>query len=167
MALRLRIGRLAVLRLQISQIIHDFGAGPVLRADELAPDFALAVDDVGFGRACGAKGEVALLRLIVDGEEVDVVVGEELVVGVDVVIEVHAENDDLRHLFLEIGERGQFLKAWGAPGSPEIEDDYFAVVVGEADGSGAVNNGEVWGRRGYLSGMRAAIAAGGENQGKR
>ena len=124
----------------------------------------MAVDDVGLGGPSGAKGEVALLRLVADGEEVDVVVSQELTIRVDVVVEIDAEDDDLRHLLLEICQRGQFFKTRSAPGGPEIEDDDFAAIVGEMDGSGAVDDGEVWGGRGHLRGMRAAITAGTENQ---
>lgn len=119
---------------EVFQIIHDFGTGPVLWADEFAADFALAVDDVGFRGTGRAEGQIALLQLVVDGEEVDVIVGEELVIGGRIIIEVHTENDDLRHLLLESVERGQLFKTRRAPGCPKIEDHGFATVIAEVDG---------------------------------
>ena len=88
---------------------------PVLGADEFAAYFTLTVDDVGFRRAGGAKGQITLLRFIVDGEQIDVVVDEKLVVGIDVVVEIYGKDNDLRHLFLQGNERGQLFKAWSAP----------------------------------------------------
>jgi len=120
--------------LQIFQVVHDFWVGPVLRADEFAADSALTVDDVGLGRAGGAEGEVTLLRFVVDCEQIDVIVDKVLAIRRDVVIEIDAKNDDLRHLFLQLDQRGKLLKAWSAPGCPEAEDNHFAVVVAEADG---------------------------------
>jgi len=145
--------------LKILEIVHDFGVGPVLRADELAADFALGVDDVGLGRAGGAEGEVAPLRFVVDGEQVDVVVDQELAIRRGIVVEIDAENDDLRHLLLQFDERGEFFKTGGAPGGPEIEDHDFAAVIAEADCSCAIDDGEVWRLCGDLRGVRAAVAS--------
>ena len=154
-------------KLEIFQVVHDFGVGPVLRTDELAADFASAVDDVGFRRSRGPECEVALLRFVVDGEKVDVVIDEELAVGIGIIIEIDAENDDLRHLFLQIDERGKLLKAGRAPGGPEIEDHNFAAIIGEADGFCAIDDGEVRRLFGELLGVGAAVASGWQNQDRR
>ncbi len=133
---------------EVFDVVQDLGIGPVLRADELAADFTLPVDDVGLGRTGGAEGQVALLRFIMDGEQVDMIVAEELVIGVDVVVEIDGKHNDLRQLLLEGDQRGQFFKAGSAPGGPEIEDQGFAAVIAEVDCLCAVDDGEVGSRFG-------------------
>ena len=40
--------------LEVAEVVEDLGAGPVLGADELAAEDALAIDDVGLGDLGGA-----------------------------------------------------------------------------------------------------------------
>jgi hypothetical protein len=146
--------------LEIFEIVHDLGAGPVLWADELAADFSLTIDDVGFRRTGGAEGQIALLGFVVNGEQIDVIVDEVLAVSVDIVIEIDTENDELRHLLLEIDERGELFEAGSAPGSPEVENYYFAAVIVETDRLCAISDREVWSLFGYLCGVGTAVASG-------
>ncbi len=61
----------------------------------------MGINDVRLGRAGRTKGEIAALRFVVDGLKLYVVVGEELMVGSEVVVEVYAEDHDLGHLLLQ------------------------------------------------------------------
>lgn len=132
-------------QLKVSEVVEDFRVGPVLRADEFAADFTLAVDDICLRGTGGTEGQVALLGFIVDGEKVDLVVGEKLMIGGGVIVKVHPENDDLRHLLLESIEGGKLFQARGAPGGPEIENNDFASIIAEVDGLCAIDDGEVRG----------------------
>ena len=118
---------------EIFQIIHDFRTGPILRPDEFAADPALAIDDVCFRWASCAEGEIALLRFVMNGEQVDAIVDEILPVCASVVVEVDAQNHDLGHALLEIDERWELFKTRGAPGSPEIQDHRLTAIIGETD----------------------------------
>ncbi len=82
------------------QVVHDLRAGPVLRADKLAPNDALAVDDVGFRRPRGAKGEIAALGGIECCAEDDVVVGQVLPVGGRILVKAYGQHNNPRHLLL-------------------------------------------------------------------
>ncbi len=48
-------------QLQPAEVFQNLGAGPVLRADELAPDGSVLIDHVGFRRAGSAEGEIGLV----------------------------------------------------------------------------------------------------------
>lgn len=152
--------------LHAGEVVHDDRVGPVLRADELAAKDALAVDDVGLGNLDGAVEGVDALVGVADGDEVDVVLGEELVVNVGVL--VHADRDDFEagHLLVEREQAGKLFDAGRAPGGPEIEHDNVAAQLGEIDGVRAVGDGELG--RGLVDVARvaAAIAAGNERQGQ-
>jgi len=153
-------------KLHLGEVVHDVRVGPVLRADELTAEGALAVDDVGFGNLDGAVEGVDALVGVADGDEVDVVFDEELVV--DVGILVHADGDDFEvgHLLVESEQAGELFDAGRAPGGPEIEHDDVAAEFGEIDGVGAVGDGELG--RGLVDvvGMGAAVAAGNKKHGQ-
>lgn len=131
------------LQLKVSEVVEDFRVGPVLWADEFAADFTLAVNDICLRGAGSTEGQIALLGFIVDGEKVDLVVGEELMIGGGFIVKVHPENDDLRHLLLERIEGGKLFQAGGAPGGPEIENNDSAAIIAEVDCRCAIDNGEV------------------------
>jgi len=78
---------------ELFQEVHNFRAGPVLRADELAADNARLVDDVGFWGAEGVELGVRALGAVENAEKLDVVTDEEAAVGVGV--RIHADGDDL------------------------------------------------------------------------
>ena len=124
---------------EVAQVVEDFRVGPILSADEFAADHAVAVDDVGFGRARGVEGVIGLLREIEDGgDSSDVVIGEVLAVGAGVGVEADGEDDDVGHAALQVDEGREFFKAGRTPAGPEIEDNDFAAVVVEGDGLVAV-----------------------------
>jgi hypothetical protein len=147
--------------LEVSEVVEDFGCGPVLGADEFAADDAAGVDDVGFGGAGGVEGVVGLLREVEDsGDAGDVVVGDVLAIGVGVGVEADGEDLDAGHAALEVDEGGEFLEAGRAPAGPEIENDNFALVLilAKADGLGAVVDDDVGGLFTNLGGVVAAVA---------
>ena len=152
--------------LEVFEVVEDFGAGPVLGADEFAAEDAGAVDDVSFGDLGGAVEGVDALIAVADGDEVDVVAGEELAVEVVVLVDADADDGELGHLFLEFEEAGEFFDAGGAPGGPEVEDDDAAAEAGEIEGLDAVGDFEEGGGGAEAVGVVAAVAAGGEEQGE-
>ncbi len=152
--------------LEVFEVVEDLGAGPVLGADELAAKDAGAVDDVGFGDLGGAVEGVDALIAVADGDEVDVVAGEELAVKSVVLVDADADDGELGHLFLELEEAGELFDAGGAPGGPEVEDDDAAAEAGEVEGLDAVGDFEEGGGGAEAVGVIAAIAAGGEQQGE-
>lgn len=88
------------------------------------------------------------------------VVGDELAVGVGVLIEAYGEHGDAGHLLLELDESRQLFEAGWAPRGPEVQDDNFAPVLVEAYSLCSVVDGEGWGLLRYLCGMAAPIAGG-------
>ena len=150
-------------RLQVLQVIDDFGVGPASvglgHADELAADDPLAVDDVAFRRTGGAEGIAGLVVEVVDGGDAgDVVVDEVLAVRGLVGVEGDGEDDDVGHVLLELHEGGKFHEAGSAPTGPEIEDHDFAAVIAEADGLRAVVDGEAGGAVADGAGVGVAVA---------
>ena len=148
------------------EVVDDVGVCPDLGSDELAAEDAVAVDDVGFGDLDGAVEGVDALVAVADGDEIDVVFGEEATVDGVVLIGADADDGDLGESVLEIEEAGQFFDAGCAPGGPEIEDDDFSVKAGEVEPLDAVTDGEE--RCGFFEALRvvAAVAAGGEREGQ-
>ncbi len=78
--------------LEFAEVVDDLGAGPVLGGDEFSAEDALAVDDVGLGDLDGSVEMIDALGGVADGEEVDVILLEEVLVDVGVL--VHADGDD-------------------------------------------------------------------------
>src|ERR1035441_2852971 len=78
--------------LHLVQIIHDLRTGPLLRADEFADDLASAIDHEGFREPRRAIQSVGLLPGVADGEQIDVVVADELFVRVVVVVLANGKN---------------------------------------------------------------------------
>src|SRR6185437_15284842 len=56
-------------RLQLLQVRHDLGAGPVLRRDEFAAEHAISVDDIAFGDLESAVEAVDAGCGVSDGKE--------------------------------------------------------------------------------------------------
>ena len=146
--------------LKLVQVSNDLGRSPVGGANKFPPDDSVLVDDVGFRRAGGSEGEVALLGSVKGREQINVVVGDVGSVGGFFVIEADGEYDHLGHIALELNEGRELLQAGRAPGGPEVEDDDLAAVVGEADGAVGVGDGEAGRGCADLAGMVAAIASG-------
>ncbi len=142
--------------LEVFEVVDDLGAGPVLGVDELAAEVAVPVDDVGFGDLGGAVEGVDAAFAVADGEEVDVVAGEELAVEGIILVEADADDVELGHLVLEGEEAGEFFDAGGAPGGPKVEEDDVAAELAEVEGVDAVRDGEEGGGlwRGFRGGCR-------------
>ena len=144
------------------QVVDDFGAGPVLGGDEFAAEDSVAVDDVGLGDLDGAV-EVADLSVgVADGEQVDVMAGEEVLVGSGVLVPGDGDDVKIWHLSLEGEEAGELFDAGGTVGGPEVEQDYVAAEFAEVGGVGAVGDGKLGRGGGDVAGVAAAVAAGGE-----
>ena len=144
--------------------VANFGAGPVLRADELAADEAFAIDDVGFGPHFGFEELGGVLVRVADGDEVDVVANEEVAVLVGIFIDADGKNGDAGQVVMELEEGGQFNDAGLAPGGPEVEQHHLAAIAGKVNGGGAVGDGEVGGELAGLGGVSAAVAGGDKPQ---
>jgi hypothetical protein len=116
------------------EVGSDVGAGPVLRADDLAVDFAVARDDVGFGDHHGAVFGLNFLRWIAERRVIDGIGLEEVLIRGLVLVGADADDGTAARsdLLLQPVERGRFVNARRAPGGPEIEHDNVAAQLGEA-----------------------------------
>lgn len=150
--------------LEFGEVAHDLGAGPILGADEFAAEEAAFVDDVGLGQELGAVEGVDAAVGVAHGGDLDVVLEEEAAIDVVGLVERDADDGELRHAALEVEQAGQFFKARGAPGSPEIEDDDLAAELGEVDGLDAIGDGEEGGWLADALRVVAAVAAGGRDE---
>ena len=102
----------------------DFGAGPVVGADEFAADDAIAVDDVGFGPHVGVEELGGDSVGVAHGDEVDVMAGEEAGVGVGVFVDADGEDGEVWACRGEAARsEGISCNAGRAPGCPEVEQD--------------------------------------------
>ena len=99
---------------------------------------------------------------VADGEEVDVILLEEVLVDVGVFVHADGDDGDLGKDLLHGEEAGQLVDAGGAPGSPEVEDDDVAAEFAEVDGAGGVGDDELWGWVADVSGVVSAVATGNE-----
>ena len=124
----------------------------------------MLIDYVGFWPSIGAVQVSGVMAWIVDGEQTDLMLDQVIPVGLLILIHADGDDQDLRHLLLHGSERWKLCNAGDTPGSPEIEDDDLAPVVGQMDAAIAVRYCEVWGDAACLPGMTATIAAGGKQQ---
>jgi len=126
----------SILSLQGGQVGEHFGVGPVLWADDLAVDAALAVDDIGFWIHGGAIRESDFFRRVAEGGEPDIVGLQEIVVGALIIVQANAQDRSAERTdaLLQLIERRRFLDAGRAPGGPEIEDDDLAAKVRKPGG---------------------------------
>lgn len=138
----------------------DLGAGPILRADELAADDAFAVNDVAFGPHLGVVEIGGTLCGIAYGDEIYVMRGEKVRVGVGIVIDAYGKDDDAGHLVVEVKERGHFCHTGTTPCGPEVEQNNLSAIIGEMDAGIAIGEGEVRGRMADELGTRATVAGG-------
>lgn len=148
--------------LEAAEVVLDFGSAPVLGTDEAAADDSFFVDDVGFGRACSAEGEVGFVsRIENDSHVVELVIDDVLAKVGGIAVKSDGEDDKIRELVLKLFEGGPLSSAVNAPRSPEIEHDDLAAVLRKRDGLVAVVNDEV--RRGTVDvdWVGSAIAASG------
>lgn len=61
---------------------------------------------------------------VADGEEIDFVIGQKVVVGVAVKVDTHAHHGDAlgTEAALEFDQGRHFFNAGGTPGCPEVQD---------------------------------------------
>jgi hypothetical protein len=129
--------------LEVIEVVADFGVGPVGVADDLAADKALSVDDVGLGPAVGAVKLGYFLVGVAHGVEIDMESSKEAAVGAGVFVDADGQDGDVGAIVLELHECRRLLDAGRALAPPEVQQDDFASVIGEADGVFAVAHGEV------------------------
>lgn len=135
------------------------GAGPVLGADDLAIDAAVATDDVGIGIHGGAVGEGDGLGRIAEGGEIDIVVLQEFLVNVRIFVDADAENGAATRLdlLLELVQCGRFVDAGRAPSGPEIEQNDAAAQVGKMSGFAVEREREIVFGRAAQAGFAVTI----------
>jgi hypothetical protein len=154
------------LDLKLAQEIHDLGLAPFHRADKLAANDPIAIDDVGL-RPLESTVEVAgFLVRITYRWKVYLIVFQELMIGI--AIDVYAHSEDSYPLVLEallqLDQRRHFLNTRRAPRSPEVEEYDLSVEVAQGDFAVGVLDREL-GRGGADSRWPgAAIAAGQQNR---
>lgn len=136
----------------------NLGAGPVLRAYEFAANDTISVDQVALGEDIASIALVAHLVAISDGEQVNVVVDEELVIDGGVFVGAHGEHNQLRHLMMQIDERRKLYEARRAPCCPEVEQDDLSSVSAKLHRLGVVANYEVGRRDPDLGGVDSPVA---------
>ncbi len=85
--------------------------------------------------------------------------GQELLVGRLVFVGADGQDYDSGQSLLKCDECWQLLNARRTPGSPEIEDNYLAVIGAEMYGCGAIGDREIGGRASNIGGVRATVAS--------
>ena len=113
----------------MGKVIQNFRRSPVLRTDELTPNLAPTIDSVSVRKNEGSVKRVALPLGIADGQEIDLVPGKKLSIGAVILVHIHAQHEKLRHLALQLVERGNLLHTRSAPTRPEVEQHHFAAVI--------------------------------------
>lgn len=149
--------------LEFAQIVGDLGAGPVDCADEFAPDYSLAIDDVALRPAEGAVEAAGFARWVANSDHVDAVVFEEFVISGVVFVDTDGEHD-YSFTFeeaLQADEGGRFFDAGGTPGGPEIQHHDLSAKLAERDFVVGILHGKV-GRGSTDAAGTAAAVAGGE-----
>jgi hypothetical protein len=148
----------------MGKVVHNLGRGPVLDNDELAPDLAITIDGICLGVNVRPVKCIAVLLRVADGEEIDLMPGKETVVGLGILVQIDAHHHQLRHLTLQLIERGNLFHARRAPAGPEIEQNYLAAVAAQLQAACAVGDSKIRCGLVDLLGMVTAIAACGKQQ---
>ena len=151
-------------RLKAVEVGADFGVGPVGVADDFASDYALAIDDVGFGPSFSVVELGGGLIGVADGDQVDMAAGDETGVGVGVFVDADGEDGQVGAVVVKLDQARHLLNAGGALRPPEVEQDDFAAIAGQVDGGCAVGYGEVGRSLAGEVGMCAAVARGGKSE---
>jgi hypothetical protein len=89
---------------------------------------------------------------------------DKALVGIITLIHTHSEDRVFGMFTVELLERGKFLDAGRAPGSPEVHENDLAPVIGEADRGRAVSKIEIGRGLADLHWMVTAITAGREDE---
>jgi len=133
------------LRSEAVEVGSDFGIGPVGVAYDFAANDTLTIDDVGFGPAVSAVELGDFLLGVADGVQIDMEAVQEPSVGGVIFVDADGENGEIRAIVVELHEGGRLLDTGRTLAPPEVQQDDFAAIVGEADGVFAVADGEVGG----------------------
>jgi len=150
--------------LKTLQVGADFWAGPVLCADELAPDDALAIDDIGLWPHGGVEKIGCSLVRVANGDQVNMTADEKAIVSAWVFVGADSQNDEIGLSVVEFEQRWHLQNAGLAPCCPEVEQHHVAAIGGKMNRRCSVRNSEVRGYAAGLRGMHAAIAGGHEAQ---
>ena len=141
---------------QRPQKIHNIRRRPVRSADELPPDLAIFVDDVGLGKLVGPIQGIRLVGGVTHGEQVDVVVADELFVSALIDIRADRQDDHLIPKYLlHLHQGGHFGHAGRAPGGPKVQNHGFSAKLAQRNGMVGVCNCEL---RGVLAQLGRAGA---------
>ena len=123
------------IQLKLAQEIHDLRLAPFNGTNKFAAHDAIAIDDVGLGPLEGTINRTGLLVRITHGQEVYLVVLQELVVSI--AINIDADADDSYALILkallQLHQRRHLLYAGRAPRSPKVQDHDFSVEFAKCD----------------------------------
>ena len=155
------------LGVELLNVFEEAWVGEILWTNQFAADDPALVDDVGFREFEAAVELVGRLVFVEDGEQGEMLLGNVMLVLCEGLVAGDGYDLDARHLLLEGLQTGHFFDAGGAPTSPEVEDDYFALKTLQVDGALAVVDGEGWGGAPDLVGKCASIATGGEGAGEK
>lgn len=147
--------------LQFAQKFDDFRLIPIHRADELAPHFAVTVNDVGLWKFEGSVEVVAFLVGVANGKERDPVIFQEAVVGA--LVGVDTDRKDCHSLVLQpllhLHQGRHFLDARWTPCRPEVQHNRLPTELAQSYGPVGILYGEI-GRQASDTGWpRAAVAA--------
>lgn len=102
----------------------------MLGTNELAENLSGAVNHVGLRRACGTVKLFELVIVVVDGQEIELVVAKEALVGaVRIIVTDGQDCDFVSHAALQPVQIRNFFDAWGAPGGPQVQEDNLTAIV--------------------------------------
>jgi glycosyltransferase involved in cell wall biosynthesis len=148
--------------------IHNFGLGPVHRANEFTPDNSIAINNIGLRVFESAVQAATLLVWIPHRQKINLVVFQEFVVRVRVHIDAHPDHAYplVPEPLLKLHERRHFFHARRAPCSPKIEYQGSAPKIAQFNLAVRILDSEI--RRGSADPGRpgAAVAAAQKNEGK-
>jgi hypothetical protein len=147
--------------LEFAQIIGDFAAGPIDRADEFTADGAAGIDDERLRLTGGPVETGAGRRGVAHREQINVVAHQELLVSL--LVHVGADGDDLNprcHLLLHGNEGRHLFYAGAAPAGPEIQDNDVSAIVMQRNGMIGIGDSEIRRSTADQARLRPAIAPG-------
>lgn len=150
--------RSAEFRLELLQVSHNFGAGPVLCRNEFAAQNAIFIDDIALWDLKRAIQPVYTGCGVANGNKVDVVLSKEPMVDVLILVLADGDDDNIGHLAMKLDKAGQLNNAWRAPGGPEIENDGVPAELAQFNSPGAIAYGKVRRDLFDVTGMTPAIA---------
>jgi hypothetical protein len=148
----------------MGEVIENFRRGPVLRIDKLTPNLAATIDNVGVRKNKGSINRVDVPLRIADCQVIDFVPGKKLLVGAFIFVYIHAQDDQLGHLALELVERGNLFDTRGTPACPEVEKDHLTAVGAQLEAASAVGDGEIRCRPSDLPRMVTPVATRGKQE---